>query len=516
MGEFENCLPDAVPDFYKKFRELDADTTGTIVRNIRFGCFEKTFTSGTVAEIVNYNSIKVANEQCKWSFDPLYVDSNLEKKFALSDELKLKTPTNNAVVDYKTPTEVCSGTTTDTTGNAQNKVWACYGGADNRAAGAKGPGFDLVGKKRLAGSEAFGAQPKESAFTVLHTASGTKYEVTVISKFTTQTAPTAQADVTVTMNWMKQDGTAATPAGCQTEGVQISAYTNVQVAASLGATFANPVGPTGSFTNVPGKQNVAWDPDNSKYSIDTDGTCTYTCDEADIVAGKCNVGCGLIEVDRPMPCEHQKPTIEQCGKDQECDDPLLRLKTAGLAGFNNVIDEVDTVNMYYAKPFGFSCAGEDKEAQCKGGRAMYDVVNCGFIVAFARESYDSICTMMVGGLMSMATGFLMFFLGYNMAFFTFLLGYKRWNTNYTEGYRVDLDGDGKTAGEDDGDKKGFVGAMCDSLKQGCKGQYRPKVGDQLVFADGEQGHIEVDENMATKKSGYQLAKTNTVVPESGL
>jgi hypothetical protein len=257
-----------------------------------------------------------------------------------------------------------------------------------------------------------------------------------------------------------------------------------------------------------------------------------------VTAGECNVGCMQMAKNLPVPCQVTQPTISQCGASAKadaiapfCDIQIQQKKTTGLNGFNNVIAKIENVNMFYAKPYGFNCTkGMDNEANCAAGRALFGIVNCGFMATFASKSYNSICTLMVGGLMNMSTGFLMFFLGYNMAFFVFLLGYKRWNVSYIEGYRVDLDGDGKTDGDADGyiseargetagvgddQKKGMIGAMCDSLKQGCKGQYHPKEGDTLVFGDGDKGFTTVTEAMSKKKSGYALSKNNAVVPDGG-
>jgi len=325
-------------------------------------------------------------------------------------------------------------------------------------------------------------------------------------------------------------------AGCIEEGKIIGSPNNILVNTALAATFVEPVGVSDtdeSFSFVPGKSQNDWSIDATKYFwVEKGGMCVYTVESAEIELGQANVGCSKIKANRPMPCELTNPTIAQCGSptDPKCDDKLMRMKTGALQGFNDVIAQVAGINRYYSKPYGFDCAGEaDAEAVqlCDAGRAMYEVVYCGILSTFATEMYDSICVLMTGGLMNMATGFLTFFLGYNLAFITFLLGYKRWNTHYTEGYRVDLDGDGKkdgendgyisdarsdTAGVSDGDKKGMIGAMCDSLKQGCKGQYHPKPGDVLVFGDGENGSVEVSEDMAKKKSGFSLSKKNSVVP----
>jgi len=397
-------------------------------------------------------------------------------------------------------------------------------------------------RPKLAGEK--GGPPKDSAFEISGT-SVSRQQVTVASKFTTAggATTTTNADVTVAIMW-KPRATPANAAACQTQGQLMGTGAMVVSSLGLASTFTGP-----DWMRIPGQTTGSnWANVGSQYTM-VDGVCTYICTAADVTAGKCNIGCGEMAATLPAPCETKEPTIAQCGSGQSnprngllpkeltapfnpvCDNQLLQMKTNGLDGFNQVIAKIDAVDKYYAKPFGYECnkdeMTEDAYGNCMAGRALFEIVNCGYIVAFAREAYNSVCTMMTGGLMNMATGFLMFFLGYNLAFFTFLLGYKRWNTHYTEGYRVDLDGDGKTDGAEDGyindarsdtagveagDKKGMIGAMCDSLKQGCKGQYRPKVGDVLVFGDGENGSVAVSEDMAKKKSGYKLSKKNSVVP----
>merc|ERR1712086_230903 len=101
--------------------------------------------------------------------------------------------------------------------------------------------------------------------------------------------------------------------------------------------------------------------------------------------------------------------------------------------------------------------GNADDANCLAGRAMFELINCGFITAIATETYVSLCDQLGNGLLNMGSGFAVFFIGYNLAFIVFLLGYKRWNRKYHEGYTMDAGEDHKGNWKSDGETAGAEG-----------------------------------------------------------
>jgi hypothetical protein len=228
----------------------------------------------------------------------------------------------------------------------------------------------------------------------------------------------------------------------------------------------------------------------------------------------------------PLPCEKTAVTLAQCAASRDvtgitagqkvCDINMMRLKAGAISGFDKVVAKVDSMLESYNESFGFNCTTKG-DTDCEAGRAMFELLNCGYFVAVATETYDALCNQIAGGLMNLANGFAIFFLGYNLAFFVFLLGYKRWNRKYQEGYGIDVDGDGeadgnwKSDGETagvEGNHAGFIGAMCSSLKLGCSGGHKVVVGDSVVFGDGKHHVRIVTAEQTEKKSGYALTKHN--------
>jgi len=331
--------------------------------------------------------------------------------------------------------------------------------------------------------------------------------------------PAGNGATTTTITWV--DTSASSAAACRAAATGSGGFSkgNIVQSNSLGS-----LGTT-KYIAVP-QEDTEWSTADSKYSSDG-GTCSYTCDTTMIETGQCNIGCSLTE-QLPVMCESTAVTVKECadtimnenkvpnkGVDtagqKVCDSRLLQMKALGLYGFFNVISQVADLNDHYNKgPTSAdnkpTCDGiEDavKLTSCKAGRAMSSIVNCGFLEILATETYDAVCSKMAGGLMAIGSGLMTFFFGYMLAFLTFILGYKRWNRKYQEGYAVDAE-------TDDSEKppvKGLLGIICGNLSPG--GSHTPVAGDTLVFGTGKSSSGApftrvVEEEMCVKKGGWAL------------
>merc|ERR1719478_1390119 len=107
----------------------------------------------------------------------------------------------------------------------------------------------------------------------------------------------------------------------------------------------------------------------------------------------------------------------------------------------------------------------------------------------------------------MGSGLMLFFFGYLCSFVVFILGYKRWNRKYQEGYDVDtVDPKDDDAESELPQVKGQLAAILSNLS--CAG-YKPRYQDTLVFgtgksASGKPFERPVEEDMCKSKSGWAL------------